>query len=127
MEFNKKISKQFDRVVRDMEAYNTAGYEEFLSFLDNVSTFNNRTFGNFTLEEKANSLVKHIRSECDEIEENPTDLDEWIDVVILAMDALLRKEEPEQILLRWARKMSNNASRDWPEPTADKPMFHIKD
>ena len=124
---DKKISKQFDRVVWDMELYDTEGYEGFLNFLDNVKKFNNKTFGGFTLEEKASSLVKHIRAECVEIEENPTDLDEWIDVVILAMDALLRAEEPHEILRRWANKMAKNASRDWPEPAADKPMFHIKD
>ena len=85
MECNEQIKKRFDYVALDMEFYNIDGYELFLNFLEYVKMFNRGTFGNFTLEEKANSLVKHIRSECDEIEENPTDLGEWIDVVILAI------------------------------------------
>ena len=45
-----------------------------------------KNFGPDTSDEKLAGIREHIRKELDEIENEPRDLIEWIDVVILALD-----------------------------------------
>lgn len=72
-----------------------------------------RTFGPGS---RAKGVVAHIRKELAEIEANPSDLEEWIDVVILALDGAWRTgATPEQIVTTWDAKQTKNESRQWPD------------
>ena len=64
-------------------------------------------------------ITKHIRKELDEILENPTDLMEWIDVIILALDGAWRAGyTPRQIVEALDQKQQINFAREWP-PNSD--------
>jgi hypothetical protein len=70
---------------------------------------------------RTKGLLDHIRKELGEIEEDPTDLGEWIDVVILALDGAWRcGGTPSEIIAAIAGKQAINEKRDWPDwRTAD--------
>lgn len=73
-------------------------------------------------------IIDHIRKELREIRSNPTDLSEWIDVTILALDGAWRAGySPEQIWEALKAKQANNEARAWPDwrtmPT-DKAIEH---
>lgn len=65
--------------------------------------------------------VDHIRKELVEIEADPTDVKEWIDVAILALDGAWRAgHEPEDIERALFAKLEKNKARTWPDwRTAD--------
>lgn len=72
-----------------------------------------RTFGPGP---RVGGIVKHIRKELDEITANPTDVEEWIDVVILALDGAWRAgSEPQQIINALIAKQAKNEARTWPD------------
>lgn len=63
-----------------------------------------------------NGVVDHIRKELVEIEADPTDLEEWVDVVILALDGAWRAgHTPEEIATAIVRKQTKNEGRKWPD------------
>jgi len=66
-------------------------------------------------------VLAHIRKEIEEVEANPTDVEEWIDVVILALDGAWRAgHEPEEIVAALIAKYEENRNRVWPDwRTAD--------
>lgn len=70
---------------------------------------------------RAKGVVDHIRKELNEIEGDPQDITEWIDVVILALDGAWRSGATEdQIIAALAAKQAINEQRDWPDwRTAD--------
>jgi Protein of unknown function (DUF550) len=70
---------------------------------------------------RTKGVVDHIRKELTEIEADPTDLTEWIDVVILALDGAWRAGgSPEQIISTMVAKQTKNEGRAWPDwRTAD--------
>lgn len=69
----------------------------------------------------AAGVVDHIRRELKEIEAAPTDLSEWVDVVILALDGAWRSgATPAQITAAIVAKQAKNEGRTWPDwRTAD--------
>ncbi|MGZ6772572.1 MAG: dATP/dGTP pyrophosphohydrolase domain-containing protein [Mycobacteriaceae bacterium] len=61
-------------------------------------------------------VLDHIRKELKEIEDNPTDVEEWVDVIILAFDGAWRAGwEPQQIIDAIKAKQAKNESRAWPD------------
>lgn len=57
-------------------------------------------------------LTNHIRKELREIEAAPTDLEEWIDVLILGLDGAWRAgHSAEEITLMLEAKLKKNKSR----------------
>jgi hypothetical protein len=61
-------------------------------------------------------VLDHIRKELAEIEADPTDVGEWVDVIILAFDGAWRAGwEPQQILDAIAAKQERNEARTWPD------------
>ncbi len=67
-----------------------------------------RTFG----------VLNHIRKELQEIEDDPTDVYEWVDVIILAFDGAWRAGwEPQEILDAIVAKQVRNENRNWPDWT----------
>ena len=59
-------------------------------------------------------LVKHIQKECEEILAKPDDLEEWVDVIILAVDGAWRSgHSAEQISGMLEFKLYKNQQRTW--------------
>jgi len=75
-------------------------------------------------------VCDHIRKELCEVEADPSDMDEWIDVVILALDGAWRcGGSPEQIIAGIVAKQTKNEGRTWPDwrtMPADKAIEHVK-
>ena len=89
--------------------------------------FSLRTFGPG---ERTAGVVDHIRKELAEIEAHPSDLSEWIDVVLLALDGAHRQGyTPEQIAAALKAKQDKNEARNWPDwrtSAPDKAIEHVR-
>lgn len=70
---------------------------------------------------RTGGVLDHIRKELVEIEAAPTDLGEWVDVIILAFDGAWRAgHEPQAIIDAVLAKQARNEARRWPDwRTAD--------
>jgi hypothetical protein len=65
---------------------------------------------------RTRGIANHIRKELAEIEAQPDDLFEWVDVLILAFDGAWRAGwEPHQIIAAIKAKQSANERRSWPD------------
>lgn len=84
-----------------------------------------RTFGDGS---RHMGITKHLEKEIVEIRENPTDLMEWIDVMILAIDGYWRAGgEPHDLLPMLCAKQKRNFNRQWPATTSqDEPVEHVR-
>jgi Protein of unknown function (DUF550) len=75
-------------------------------------------------------VLDHIRKELREIEAEPTSLEEWIDVAILAFDGAWRAgHSPEAIAAAWLGKQAKNEAREWPDcrtAPPDKAIEHVR-
>lgn len=60
---------------------------DFRAHIQRQRAFSQKTFGPG---QRVKGLCSHIRKELREIEKAPTDLEEWIDVIILALDGAWR-------------------------------------
>ena len=101
------------------------GAFNFEEHLQRQRDFSERTFGPGA---RVAGVVDHIRKELREIEENPSDLAEWIDVAILAFDGAWRTgASPRQIIEALVAKQAKNEARIWPDwrtAPADKAIEH---
>jgi len=78
-------------------------------------------------------VIDHIRKELIEIEAEPRDLTEWVDVILLAFDGLWRCAQERDIPIEVAVgaiaiKQDRNERRDWPDwrgADPDKAIEHI--
>lgn len=65
---------------------------------------------------RTKGVIDHIRKELVEIEREPHDLSEWIDVVILAMDGFWRHGgKAEDLMPALLAKQKKNMARAWPD------------
>lgn len=102
---------------------------DFTYYVKQQKLWSLETFGEG---QRSDGICKHIASELEEIKEHPSDLTEWIDVIILAIDGAWRMGfTPEEIETELRRKQLQNQLRKWPprevsEANQDKPTFHIK-
>lgn len=65
---------------------------------------------------RTKGVIDHIRKELKEIEREPHDLSEWIDVVILAMDGFWRHGgKPDDLMPALLAKQQKNMARVWPD------------
>lgn len=75
-------------------------------------------------------VIRHIRKELAEILVKPTDLEEWIDVIMLGLDGAQRAgHEPQQIAAALSEKLTKNENRDWPDwrtADPDQPIEHVR-
>lgn len=101
---------------------------DFHAHLVRQAKFSRNTFGPGR---RTQGVSDHIRKELAEIAEAPDDLEEWIDVVILALDGAWRTgASPEQIIATLKAKQAKNEARTWPDwRTADpnKAIEHSKE
>lgn len=86
---------------------------DLVAHLHRARSFSERTFGPGA---RTAGVVDHIRKELREIEADPSDVMEWIDVVILAFDGAWRAGwTPEEIVAAIVTKQTKNEGRTWPD------------
>lgn len=91
---------------------------DMLALLQRQRVFSERTFGPGR---RTKMVIDHIRKELIEIEAHPSDLTEWIDVILLALDGAWRcGATPARIAAGIEAKQMKNEGRAWPDwRTAD--------
>ena len=104
-----------------------AGWMNFTNYVRLHREWSAAAFGDG---EKVEGLCKHIASELDEIREDPADLEEWIDVIILAIDGAWRQGYTDaQIASALVDKQLKNRARQWPPIGSvpdDQPIEHVE-
>lgn len=86
---------------------------DFRAHLARQRAFSEKTFGPGA---RTAGVVDHIRKELREIEADPADVSEWIDVVILALDGAWRAGyTPDEIVAALVAKQEKNEGRTWPD------------
>ena len=104
-----------------------AGAFNMEAHLERQRAWSRETFG---MLQRPAGVIDHIRKELLEIEADPTDLEEWVDVIILAFDGAWRAGwEPPDILKAIVAKQTKNESRVWPDwrtADPDKAVEHIR-
>lgn len=100
---------------------------DFAAHLRNQREWSERTFGPGA---RTAGVIDHIRKELREIEADPLDVAEWIDVVILALDGAWRAGySPDQIIGAIRAKQAKNEARAWPDwrtADPDKAIEHVR-
>ncbi|MCK1668656.1 dATP/dGTP pyrophosphohydrolase domain-containing protein [Bradyrhizobium sp. 153] len=75
-----------------------------------------RTFGPYSRPLRTEGVLDHIKKEVREIEAKPSDLEEWVDLIILGCEgALSQGHSPEAIARAWEAKQTKNEGRVWPD------------
>lgn len=89
--------------------------------------FSGRTFGPGL---RTQGVTDHISKELDEIRADPSDIGEWVDVIILAFDGAWRAGgEPQEIIDAIVVKQERNERRQWPDwrtADPDKAIEHVR-
>lgn len=81
--------------------------------LENQRRWSIETFGPGN---RTDGVIAHIHKELKEIKNDPTDIMEWVDVLILAFDGAWRAGwEPQEIIDAIKLKQDINEHRDWPD------------
>lgn len=79
---------------------------------------------------RTKGIIDHIKKELAEIEKDPTDLEEWIDVILLALNGAQRLDRGGQAILdMFYYKCAKNRARTWPDwrtHPEDKAIEHVK-
>ena len=79
---------------------------------------------------RTKGVLDHIRKELKEIEDDPDDLFEWVDVIVLAFDGAWRHGwEPQQIIDAIKAKQVRNENRAWPDwrtMSEDQAIEHVR-
>lgn len=79
---------------------------------------------------RTNGVCDHIRKELLEIEDDPADLGEWVDVIILAFDGAWRTgAKPSEIIAAIKAKQARNEARSWPDwrtADPDRAIEHVR-
>ncbi|QRY70340.1 DUF550 domain-containing protein [Ensifer sp. PDNC004] len=83
------------------------------SYYERQIAWSRQTFGPAL---RTRGIIDHIRKELREIEQDPRDLSEWIDVVILAMDGFWRHGgQASDLMPALLGKQKKNMARVWPD------------
>ena len=97
-------------------------------FLKEQIIFSTNTYGPG---KRTGGVIDHIRKELVEIEEDPNDLEEWVDVILLALDGAWRSgATPKEVIEAILAKTEKNRNRKWPDwrtVPEDKAIEHIKE
>ena len=84
-----------------------------IAHLERQRAFSLKTFGPGA---RTKGVIDHIRKELAEIEAEPTDISEWVDVIILAFDGAWRAGwEPAETVAAIVAKQTKNEGRVWPD------------
>jgi hypothetical protein len=86
---------------------------DLIAYLKRQQTFSEATFGPGT---RTKGILDHIRKELKEVENDPFDPEEWLDVATLALDGAWRcGATAEQIAQLLEEKLVRNENRIWPD------------
>jgi len=86
---------------------------DFVAHIQRQKEFSERTFGPGP---RVEAILDHFRKELVEVESDPTDLEEWIDVMMLAIDGAWRSgASPDKIVSALVLKQIKNEGRKWPD------------
>jgi hypothetical protein len=86
---------------------------DLIAHLERQRQFSARTFGPGP---RTASVCDHIRKELDEVQADPSDKSEWVDVIILALDGAWRAGyEPREMIDAIVAKQTKNEARKWPD------------
>jgi hypothetical protein len=98
-----------------------------VTHLERQRAFSEKTFGPG---QRTKGVIDHIRKDLAEIEADPSDIMEWVDVIILAFDGAWRAGwEPEEIVKAIVAKQTKNEARQWPDwrsADPDKAIEHVR-
>ncbi len=90
-----------------------SNWSGLIAHLKHQKDWSEKTFGPGS---RTKGVLDHIRKELVEIENDPTDISEWVDVIILAFDGAWRAGwEAEEIVQAIRDKQAKNERRDWPD------------
>jgi len=96
--------------------------------INNQIKFSQKTFGPGSRDA---GLIDHIKKELKEIAEHPGDLEEWIDVIILAIDGAWRHGYSADcivdVLVTKQQKNENRSWPDWRQADTGKAIEHIRE
>lgn len=98
-----------ERIERDQ-----ARASDLAAFCDERAQWSVETFGPG---DRYAGVIAHIRKELNEIEAAPDDLEEWIDVILLALDGAFRSAgaDGREIVAALVAKHEKNRARRWPD------------
>ena len=103
---------------------------DLVAHLNRQRKFSLLTFGPGT---RTQGIIEHIRKELLEIASKPLDVEEWIDVVLLALDGAWRAGAetnegpgPRGIAMALLAKQARNEARKWPDRRTAKPGTAIE-
>lgn len=103
------------------------GRFDLVAHLNRQRAFSIKTFGPGT---RTRGVVDHIRKELAEIEADPTDIKEWVDVILLAFDGAWRAGwEPQAVVEAIDAIQTRNEGRTWPDwrtADPDKAIEHVR-
>ena len=110
-----------------------AGYPNYLdewrgfrNYLERQREWSEKTFGPGM---RTKGVTEHIRKELLEVEAEPSKLEEWIDVAILALDGAWRAGHSVPVIIGMlVDKQAMNFKRKYPAPVSeDVPVEHIRE
>lgn len=86
---------------------------DLIAYLHRQKSFSEQTFGPG---HRTAQLIEHLQKELKEVEATPLDLDEWLDVALLALDGAWRAGfAPEDIAHALEAKHALNETKNWPD------------
>lgn len=83
---------------------------DFAMFFNQKASWSKKEFG-----DSYDGVIKHLRREVEEAAKNPSDLEEWVDVVNMAMDGAMRHAgaDGEAFVAALLAKHQKNINRTW--------------
>jgi len=124
-----KVNQSVEAMTEALQHFSNRGLMQarggLREVLSNQKDWSLRTFGPG---KRTIGITKHIEKECAEVRDNPDDLSEWVDIVILAMDGYWRAGgTPEEILRAIIAKQAINRERTYPKTGEDEPSEHVRE
>lgn len=94
---------------------------DLVTHLRHQKEWSAKAFGPSDIIDRTEGVLDHMKKEIEEARAMPNDIEEWIDIVMLAFDGAWRNgATPEQIAGTLFAKLRKNENRTWPDwRTAD--------
>jgi hypothetical protein len=93
-------------------------------FINRQRRWSKNTFGDGA---RTEGILKHIEKEILEVRDAPSDLSEWCDIVILALDGAWRAgHSPAEICRALESKQAKNMTRVYLRTSDDVPSEHVR-
>lgn len=84
---------------------------DLAGFFEDKAKWSRDTFGE---ELTVAGLIHHLKKELKEVEADPTDIEEWVDVIFLALDGIARSgHSGKALILAMVAKHQKNRKRTW--------------